>query len=80
MIWTKQEQETGQGQEKEQEEEEKNLSWGVVMGSSTAEGAGRLEADEAEAEAGVVVEEADVAEPGEDLVISSLFRKTGLLL
>ena len=36
------------------------------MGSSTAEGAGRLEADEAKAEAGVVVEEADDAKPGED--------------
>ena len=72
MLWTKQEQETGQGQEKEQEqeEEEQNLTWGVVMGSSTAEGAGRLEADEAEAEAGVVVEEADVAKPGDDLVTS----------
>ena len=50
------------------------------MGSSTAEGAGRLEADEAEAEVGIVVEEADVAKPGEDLVTSSLFRKMGLLL
>ena len=50
------------------------------MGSSTAEGAGRLEADKAEAEAGVVVEEADVAEPGEYLVTSSILRNTGLLL
>ena len=32
----------------------------------TAEGAGGLEADEAKAEAGVVVEEADDAKPGED--------------
>ena len=45
-----------------------------------AEGAGRLEADEAEDEAGVVVEEADVAESGEDLVTSIFFRKTVLLL
>ena len=45
-----------------------------------AEGAGRLEADKAEAEAGAVVEEADVAEPGEDLGTSSFFRKTRLLL
>ena len=84
MLWTKQGQEKGQGQEKEQEqeqeEEERNLTWGVVMGSSTDEGTGRLEADEAEAEAGVVVEEADVAKPGGDLVTSSLFRKMGLLL
>ena len=42
-----------------------------------AECAGRLEADKAEAETGVVVEEANVAEPGEDLVTSSFFRKTG---
>ena len=50
------------------------------MGSSTAEGAGRLEADEAEAEAGVVVEEADVAKPGDYLLPSSFFRMTRLLL
>ena len=46
----------------------------------TAEGAGRLEADKAKAEVGVVVEEANIAKPGKDLLTSSFFRKRGLLL
>ena len=56
---------------------EAHLTWEVVMGSSRL--FARLKPP-AEAEAGLVVEEADVADPGEDLVTSSFFRKTGLLL
>ena len=58
MLWTKQEQAKEQRQEKEQEQKH---TW---PGKCTAKGAGRLEADEAEVGAGVVAEEADVAELG----------------
>ena len=64
-------------------EKEAHWTWEVVMGSSRL--FARLKARpngsrQSEAAAMVVAEEADVAKPGEDLVTSSFFRKTGLLL
>ena len=75
MLWTKQGQAKSKGRSRSRSRKRSTLDLGSGDGKQqvvcTAEGAGRLEADEAEAEDGVVVEEADVDKPGEDLVTSS---------
>ena len=82
MLWTKQGQAKSKGRRRSRSRKRSTLDLGSGDGKQqvvcTAEG--QLEADKAEAGARVVAEEADVAEPGEDLLTFSFFRKTGLLL
>ena len=84
MLWTKQGQAKSKGRRRSRSRKRSTLDLGSGNGKKqvvcTAEGAGQLESDKAEVGAGVVEEEADVAEPGEDLVRSCFFRNTGLLL
>ena len=79
MLWTKQGQAKSKGRRSSRSGKRITLDLGSGDGKQhavfTTEGAGRLEADEAEVGAGFVAEEVDIVS-----VTSSFFRKVGLLI